>query len=104
MLKTSKFKNGDIVSAKLISGEEIVAKLGEETDTTYEFNRPVSLSIGPQGAALTPYMITASAENLNIVVDKSKVIAVAEPQNEVCTEYTKATTGLVTASAGKIVT
>ena len=43
MLKTSKFKNGDIVSAKLISGEEIVAKLGEETDTTYEFNRPVSL-------------------------------------------------------------
>ena len=54
MLKTNKFKSGDIISAKLISGEEIVAKLGEETDTTYEFDRPVSLSIGPQGAALTP--------------------------------------------------
>ncbi len=104
MLKTNKFKNGDIISAKLISGEEIVAKLGEETDTTYEFDRPVSLSIGPQGAALTPYMITASAENLIIVVDKNKVIAVAEAQKEVCTEYTKATTGLVTPAAGKIVT
>ena len=104
MLKTNKFKNGDIISAKLISGEEIVAKLGEETDTTYEFDRPVSLSIGSQGAALTPYMITASAENLNIVVDKNKVIAVAEAQKEVCTEYTKATTGLVTPAAGKIVT
>ena len=103
MLKTNKFKNGDIISAKLISGEEIVAKLGEETDATYEFQRPVSLSIGPQGAALTPYMITASAENLIIVVDKNKVIAVAEAQKEVCAEYTKATTGLIAASAGKII-
>ena len=103
MLKTNKFNNGEIISAKLISGEEIVAKLGEETDATYEFQRPVSLSIGPQGAALTPYMITASAENLIIVVDKNKVIAVAEAQKEVCAEYTKATTGLISASAGKII-
>ena len=103
MLKTNKFKSGDIISAKLISGEEIVSKLGEETETTYEFQRPVSLAIGPQGAALTPYMITASAENLIIVVDKNKVIAVAEAQKEVCAEYTKATTGLISASAGKII-
>lgn len=103
MLKTNKFKSGDIISAKLISGEEIVSKLGEETETTYEFQRPVSLSIGPQGAALTPYMITASADNLIIVVDKNKVIAVAEAQKEVCAEYTKATTGLIAASAGKII-
>ena len=103
MLKTNKFNNGEIISAKLVSGEEIVAKLGEETDATYEFQRPVSLSIGPQGAALTPYMITASAENLIIVVDKNKVIAVAEAQKEVCAEYTKATTGLIAASAGKII-
>ena len=48
-------------------------------------------------------MITASAENLIIVVDKNKVIAVAEAQKEVCAEYTKATTGLVTAPAGKII-
>jgi hypothetical protein len=53
---------------------------------------------------LTPYLITAAAENLIIVVDKNKIIAVAEAQKEVCAEYTKATTGLVTASAGKIVT
>ena len=103
MLKTNKFKSGDIISAKLISGEEIVSKLGEETETTYEFQRPVSLSIGPQGAALTPYIITASADNLIIVVDKNKVIAVAEAQKEVCAEYTKATTGLIAASAGKII-
>ena len=103
MLKTNKFKSGDIISAKLISGEEIVSKLGEETETTYEFQKPVSLAIGPQGAALTPYMITASAENLIIVVDKNKVIAIAEAQKEVCAEYTKATTGLISASAGKII-
>jgi hypothetical protein len=103
MLLTNKFNNGEIISIKLISGEEIVAKLGEETDTTYEFQRPVSLSVGPQGAALTPYMMTANVDNLIIVVDKNKVIAVAEAQKEVCAEYTKATTGLIAASAGKII-
>ena len=103
MLKTNKFKSGDIISAKLISGEEIVSKLGEETETTYEFQKPVSLAIGPQGAALTPYMMTANVDNLIIVVDKNKVIAVAEAQKEVCAEYTKATTGLISASAGKII-
>jgi hypothetical protein len=99
MLKINTLKSGDVISAKLISGEEIVAKLGEETDTTYEFQRPVSLAMGPQGPALTPYMITAAADKLVIVVDKSKVIAVVESQKEVADEYTRATTGIVTASA-----
>ena len=103
MLTANKFNNGEIISIKLISGEEIVAKLGEETDIAYEFQRPVSLAVGQQGAALRPYMITANVNNLIIVVDKNKVIAVSEAQKEICAEYTKATTGLIAASTGKIV-
>ena len=103
MLKTKNFKKDDIISVKLISGEEIVTKLGSVTEDSLEFIRPVSLSIGPQGAALTPYMITAIANELIVTVDADKIIAVANPQKEVMAEYTKATTGIVTASAGGIV-
>jgi hypothetical protein len=103
MLKIQNFKKDDIVSVKLMNGEEVIVKLGEVTDTTYEFIKPLVLSIGHQGAALTSYMITAKAEKLKFVIDKDKIIAMAEVQEEISTEYTKATTGLVTASAGKII-
>jgi len=99
MLKIQNFKKDDIVSVKLMNGEEIIVKLGEITDTTYEFIKPLVLSIGQQGAALTSYMITAKAESLRFVIDKEKIIAMAEVQSEIEAEYSKATTSIVTASS-----
>ena len=70
MLKTSKFKKGDIVSIKLISGEEIVTKLGND-GPDWEFVKPVVLSVTPQGMGLAPYIMTAEAKKLTINVDDS---------------------------------
>lgn len=95
MLKTSKFKKGDIVSIKLISGEEIVTKLGND-GPDWEFVKPVVLSVTPQGMGLAPYIMTAEAKKLTINVDDSKIIGMAEPQDAVVQEYTKATTGIIT--------
>ena len=96
MLKTSRFKEGDIVSIKLISGEEIVTKLGKSKDNVYEFVKPVVLSVTPQGMGLTPFIMTAEANKLIVDVHESKVIAMAESQDAVVQEYTKATTGIIT--------
>ena len=96
MLKENKFKEGDIISVKLISGEEVVTKLGKGTDSTYLFNRPVVLSATPQGMGLIPYMMTADAGKLNVSINHDHVIAMAEPQDAVLQEYTKATTGIIT--------
>ena len=96
MLKSNKFKEGDIISVKLISGEEVVTKLGKGTDGNYLFHKPVVLSATPQGMGLVPYMMTADAGKLDINIKQGHVIAMAEPQDAVVQEYTKATTGIIT--------
>jgi hypothetical protein len=44
-------------------------------------------------------MITAKAESLRFVIDKEKIIAMAEVQSEIEAEYSKATTSIITASS-----
>ena len=99
MLKTNKFKEGDIVSIKLISGEEIVTKLGKSIDDgCYLLHKPVVLSATPQGMGLVPYMMTANPEKLDISISNDHIISIAETQDGVVQEYRKATTGIITTS------
>lgn len=98
MLKTNKFKEGDIISVKLVSGEEIVTKLGPQLDGKTTFIKPVVLSATPQGMGLVPYMMTSNPEKLVIEVSDDKILCTAETQDGVVQEYTKATTGIITAN------
>ena len=103
MLKTKKFKEGDIVSIKLISGEEIVTKLGKNIEGYYLLYKPVVLSTTPQGMGLVPYMMTANPEKLDISISNDHIISIAETQDGVVQEYRKATTGIITASKPGII-
>ena len=103
MLKTTKFKENEIVSVKLVSGEEIVTKLGKPKGAFYVMIEPVVLSVTPQGMGLAPYIMTADANKLTINVHESKVIAMAESQDSVIQEYTKATTGILTPPTAGII-
>ena len=97
MLKTNKFKEGDIISVKLVSGEEIVTKLGKSFEGVHTFHKPVVLSATPQGMGLVPYMMTADPAKLDVSISYEHVISMAETQDGVIQEYRKATTGIITA-------
>jgi hypothetical protein len=49
---------GEVVTLKLTSGEEIVAKLIEETPTYYKLARPMVIGMGERGPGLMPYLFT----------------------------------------------
>jgi hypothetical protein len=49
---------GEVITLKLTSGEEIVAKLVEETATYYKLSRPMVIGMGPNGPGLMPYLFT----------------------------------------------
>ena len=95
LLTKKRYDVGDLISLKLITSEEIIARLKEETDTAYTIERPVTLVPTSQGTAIAPYMITADVAE-SIVVDKSKVITVAITKKEIETAYIEATTGIST--------
>jgi hypothetical protein len=49
---------GEVITLKLTSGEELVAKLVEETATHYKLSRPMVIGMGPNGPGLMPYLFT----------------------------------------------
>lgn len=49
---------GEVITLKLTSGEEIVAKLVEETDKYYKLSKPMVIGMGQKGPGLMPYLFT----------------------------------------------
>ena len=66
MLISKGASNGDVVNIKLITGEEIIARLDEDTNDYVKLNRPKSVSIGAQGMGLMPFMFLGGSETVII--------------------------------------
>jgi hypothetical protein len=93
MLIETPYKNGDTVSLKLSSGEEIVARLEEETATKFVLNKPMVLIMQQEGLGLAPYMFSVSPDaKFNILL--STVSCVAKTVDQIADQYTATTSNI----------
>ena len=105
MLIQNTFKANDIVTMKLVTGEEIIAKFVEGNETSYKINKPLVLSVTQHGPAMTPFLFTAEM-NDNINLSKNVVIAIANTEKTTAGQYIKGTTGIqpaTTTDFGKLI-
>lgn len=86
-------KPNDIVTMKLVTGEEVISKLVESGDSYYKINKPLVLSITPQGPAMTPFLFTAEISG-DITLNKPVVVAIAITDKSTSGQYIKGTTGI----------
>ena len=87
------YKTGDIVSLKLSSGEEIIARLDEETTAKFVLHKPMVLIMQQQGMGLAPYMFSVSpTSKFNILA--STVSCVAKTEADIAKQYTTTTSGI----------
>ena len=103
MLQTPKYQADQVVSFKLSNGDEIVAKVIEETDTGYVISRPCTVIPSPQGMGLLQSLYTSDLAN-NVTVDKRHVIFHAPTVEQVQNHYIATTTGIEPVTAGGIIT
>jgi hypothetical protein len=90
------FAEGEVVTLKLTSGEEIVAKLVEDGPMHYKLKNPQVIGMGPKGPGLMPYLFTVSPDK-EIKLQKSTV-TVAEPTDEqFAKQFIESTTGIALA-------
>ena len=101
-LEKSKFEVGDIISLKLISGEEIIGKLIKEDMTTLTLSRPLSIAMTPKGPGLAPIMFTVNPET-DYTINKSVIVFQGPTVKEIGEQYTFQTTGIQPVSAGSII-
>ena len=88
-----KVELNQVYTHKIANGDEIVAKIVEETDTTYVVTKPLTVVPGPQGINMMNSLFTADPDK-NVTINKQQVSVVAPSREEVCDSYLEATTGL----------
>lgn len=72
---------GEVITLKLTSGEEIVAKLTEETATHYKLSKPMVIGMGPKGPGLMPYLFTVSPDKEIKLLKNTVTVAEATEKN-----------------------
>lgn len=87
---------GEVITLKLTSGEEIVAKLEEETATYYKLSRPQVIGMGPQGPGLMPYLFTVSPDK-DIKLLKTTVTVAEATDKTFADQFIQSTTGIALA-------
>ena len=84
---------GEVVTLKLTSGEEIVARLEEETATHYKLGKPMVIGMGPSGPGLMPYLFTVSQDK-TIPLSKITVTVAVASDKTFADQYMQSTTGI----------
>ena len=96
MLISKGVTEGEVITLKLTSGEEIVAKLIEDGAVYYKLKNPQVIGMGPKGPGLMPYLFTVSPDR-EIKLAKSTV-TVAEGTDEMfAKQFIESTTGIALA-------
>ena len=81
---------GDIVSFKLNSGEELVARMDDETPTEYTLFKPMVLIMQQQGLGLAPFMFGVSPD-AKFNLQAHAVSCVAPTEGEIAKQYAEQT-------------
>ena len=90
------YKLNDIVTLKMVGGDEVVGKLlDERTDDYIELGKPLVVMMAREGFGLAPYILTAGPDASAKIV-RSHVISVVKTLDAVAKQYIKQTTGLIT--------
>ena len=90
-----------VYTLKIANGDEMVAKITAEDDTTYTVTRPLTVVPGPQGINMIHSLFTANPDK-NVTINKTQVSLIAPSREEVCDSYLEATTGIKPVRNSKI--
>lgn len=102
MLVISNFKKSDVVTIKLSTGEEIVARFDADTGSELKVVKPTVLTLNPTDgkAMLIPWLMSVDTGSSDpVIISKAQVVAVSKPHKGIADGYMQSTTGLATAPA-----
>tara|TARA_Y100001970_G_C14010290_1_gene738036 strand:+ start:235 stop:537 length:303 start_codon:yes stop_codon:yes gene_type:complete len=99
----SNYKENDIVSLKLVSGEEVLGKFKSGDNGVITIEKPLVMMHGPQGLAFGNFFATARQEN-GVSITSNQIIADDLTGDKVKDEYIRVTSNVVQAPKPKIIT
>jgi hypothetical protein len=92
MLIEKGFSNGDVVSVKLVNGDELITRFENEDADTITISRPMAITMGAQGMGLIPWVFLGQSEK--ITLRKKHTFFVVPSKKEASDQYIEGTTGI----------
>ena len=83
-----KYKDGDLITLKLMHGEEVISTLASQNETQIEIKKALTLMQGPQGLAFGTFFSTAEQDK-PINIAKDKITSIAYINDKIKEEYSK---------------
>jgi hypothetical protein len=103
VLVTNKYEKDTVVSFKILNGDEIVARVVDETDDAFVINKPTTVMPSQKGLGLIQSLFTSEVEK-NIRLSKQHVMMHSPTVKDVENHYIKTVTGIEPVSPGGIIT
>jgi hypothetical protein len=94
MLIETPYKVSDIVTLKILGGDEVVGRLTSAEGGNVTINKPHAVMMGQQGFGLVPYIITAGPD-VKVEFKSEHILSVVKTFEGVVKEYIKQTSGIV---------
>jgi hypothetical protein len=82
-----------VYTFKLVSGEELLAKVTKVSEDTIELSEPLSVAPGPQGMGLIPSVFTSKPGSV-VQLNTKAITMYAETEPNIEAKYTETTTGI----------
>lgn len=84
---------GEVVTMRLVSGEEVVSKLVEETEKSYKVSRPMTITLSGQGIGMMPFVFTTPPDK-SLEINKSAITMISPTELNFADQYISGTTGI----------
>lgn len=95
MLLEKPITEGDVVSIKLINGDEIIARLEKEDQNSVTINRPLALTMSGGGLGMIPWIFLGNKET--ITLKREHYFVMVPSKKDAADQYMQGTTGIALA-------
>jgi hypothetical protein len=103
MLQSNAYAKDQVVSFKLVNGDEIVAKIVEETHDGFTVHKPCTVMPSQQGIGLLQSLFTSDL-NKSVSLAKIHVMLHSPTIEAIENHYIQTTTGIEPVTKGGIIT
>lgn len=97
MFVNSTIQNGTIISMKLTSGDEVIAKVVSQGTGIVCVSKPIVLVMTPNGVAFMSFMIGAD-DNAQLTFNTDQILVMTPAREELKNAYIENTSGIIPAS------
>lgn len=93
MIQNKKYEEGDIIAIKLVTAEEVIAKVVEDNTDSIKVMKPMMLVHTPKGLAMSQFMMMQDVKDA-VELPRSNIVAMTKANSVASGQYSQTVTSI----------